>query len=395
MNEKNDKDLEQNAESDKVQTFQKKKEKLSWGYCPACGSRIPKLENLRFCTACGLDLLYIKENKEIPPQFQQHYAPLQPHFQQPEHISQNQYAYPYPSQYPSHYPQKREYHSLIDKLSDEEITKSKDKILWGFWPSLLIPLAAFILMNLILIGILIVIVLIVNDLNIIYNLIDNPYFLIATTLIELVLTILPLLYIKKYLRNPSIKNRLKLLGFTTEGYDDKAILKEVLIGVVFAIIGISLVAGVSIAIELIIYFINSFNNVETSATEVPADDVDVLLSGADIIVLILMMILMILLVGPTEEILFRGFMQKGLVRNIGDKGGIIITALIFAIIHIFLYILILPFVFIILFFPYFAVSLMLGLLYRWRNENLIAVIVTHGLYNALTLLFAFLYYVFN
>ena len=92
--------------------------------------------------------------------------------------------------------------------------------------------------------------------------------------------------------------------------------------------------------------------------------------------------------------------MKGLTRTLGDTWGLIVTAFIFAIIHLvglLLYILN-PIVFLILFIyilaPYFAISLMLGWLYKWREENLVAVIVTHGVYNSLTILIAFLFMVF-
>ena len=44
------------------------------------------------------------------------------------------------------------------------------------------------------------------------------------------------------------------------------------------------------------------------------------------------------------------------------------------------------------FFPYFAISLLLGLLYEWRKQNLIAVIITHGFYDALTIIIVFIVY---
>jgi membrane protease YdiL (CAAX protease family) len=108
---------------------------------------------------------------------------------------------------------------------------------------------------------------------------------------------------------------------------------------------------------------------------------------------------MILIIGTSEEVLFRGFLQKGLVRSLGKTWGLLVTALIFSSIHligIFLYPgSITSFIvsFLLNFFPFFAISLLLGLLYSWRKENLIAVMITHGVYNALTVILAFL--VFN
>jgi membrane protease YdiL (CAAX protease family) len=111
---------------------------------------------------------------------------------------------------------------------------------------------------------------------------------------------------------------------------------------------------------------------------------------------------MILVVGTSEEILFRGFLQKGLVNNLGNTTGIFITAIIFASIHLlgiflsyFLGAISLGLMIIqlfIFFFPYLAISLLLGYIFYWRNENLIAVVITHGLYNSLTILIAVVFF---
>jgi len=106
-----------------------------------------------------------------------------------------------------------------------------------------------------------------------------------------------------------------------------------------------------------------------------------------------------LIIGTSEEVLFRGFLQKGLVRTLGKNWGIVVTALIFSSIHI-IGIFLFPesltsflISFLLSFLPFFAISILLGLLYNWRKENLIAVMITHGIYNAITIIIAFL--VFN
>jgi membrane protease YdiL (CAAX protease family) len=232
------------------------------------------------------------------------------------------------------------------------------------------------------------------NLDIIDSLIENSYFLSIISLFELVFIFVPVIYVKKYLENPSFKNNLILLGFTSRGYDRRNLIKEVLIGLGFAVIGVLLVTSVSILLELIIETIFRVEIIQESSE---LTDFGI---PMDIPSFIVFVIVMILVIGTSEEILFRGFMQKGLVRSLGTKWGIIVTAFIFSMIHligILLLALESPFVFIISFIlsfvPYFAISLMLGLLYHWRNENLITVVICHGVYDALTIILAYIIYV--
>ncbi len=158
-----------------------------------------------------------------------------------------------------------------------------------------------------------------------------------------------------------------------------------------------MVLFVSMLTEVILELIFNIEIVQEASGA--SSDVDLIISSADTLVLFLFSIEMILIVGTSEEILFRGFMQKGLTRKLGNKAGIIVTALIFSLIHLIglllidlsspIYILI---SFLLSFIPYFAISLVLGLIYQWRNENLIAVVITHGIYNTLTLISAFIFY---
>jgi membrane protease YdiL (CAAX protease family) len=301
-----------------------------------------------------------------------------------------------PQQAPPTYTSPTSYKSYRPVLSDDEILYTKGRRLWGTLPSIGFPLLAFIVMNGLILGILFAIILIVPSIDFARSIINNPFFLVFTTLAELILILIPIWYVKKYLNNPSLENRLTLLGFTTKGYERNEIFKEVLIGIAFAFVGILVVVGASLGMELILRYVFGVRIIREGA----GNDVEVIITGMDVLVLILIILMMIFIVGPCEEILFRGFMMKGLTRTLGDTWGLIVTAFIFAIIHLvgLLIYIFDPIIFWILFFyifaPYFAISLMLGFLYKWREENLVAVIVTHGVYNSLTILIAFLFMVF-
>ncbi len=75
-----------------------------------------------------------------------------------------------------------------------------------------------------------------------------------------------------------------------------------------------------------------------------------------------------------EELLFRGFLQPLLVQNLGDRGGVAMTAFVFATLHggaAFL--------------PIFALALILGGL-MLRTQRLAAVFAVHALHNGLMIL---------
>lgn len=338
-------------------------QKLKYSFCPICGQQIPKNQNIKFCVKCGVDLLYVQEHRRVPsPQN------LQPLRSPP-----------------------------IQKISDDQLLDLKDHKLWSSAASIGLPFGAFIFMNLIaFVIIFIVIILNINSANL-FDLVTNPYITIFSSISEVIFIILPVVYVGKYLKNTSLNNRLAILGFTTRGYTKLGILKEIFIGIIFAVIGILLVSFSSIFIEILLEFLFGTDIVYEFGTS--GGELDAIIFNADLLSLILFVIIMILIVGTTEEVLFRGFMQRGLVRTIGTKWGIIITALIFSLIHligIFLLIFDSPTAFIISFMlsfvPYFAISILLGLIFLWRKENLIAVMITHGLYDAITIILAFMVY---
>ncbi|MFX0035125.1 MAG: CPBP family intramembrane glutamic endopeptidase [Candidatus Hermodarchaeota archaeon] len=369
MNEK------QVPESDKNHESGNSKDKSvlnenEWSFCPVCGNKIPKIQNLQFCVRCGTNLKYLKQHKNFLPKKE-----TNPYIQA--------------SQYPSSLTPITFYGP--EKISDDDIINTIDKRLWGTTTSIGIPLGSFLLMNFVVFGFFVLIASISFDLDILYDLISNSYFIILSTLFELIFMIIPLFYVGKYLQNPTIKNRFTLLGFTFKNFDKKQKFKEILIGLGFAVIGFFLVFTVSLIIESFLEYILGIEIVSEF------DSVENYIIPSDILGLLVFSLVMIFVVGTSEEILFRGFMQKGLVRNLGKRWGLIITAFIFSIIHLlglflmFESTLDLIVSFLLSFFPFFSISLLLGFLYQWRGENLIAVIITHGFYNTITILIPFIF----
>lgn len=350
----------------------------NWLFCPVCGNKIPKIQKLKYCISCGTNLEYLKEHKILQPQ-------------------EIKNPYIIPSQYPQYHVPPVSYGPK--KIPDDEITNPKNYNLWGTKASIGIPLGAFLIMNFLTAGILIILIYTSFDIELLYNIISNPYFLIFSSFFEIIFIVVPISYVTKYLQNPNLENRLGLLGFTVRGFGKSKIIKEIVLGLAFAIVGLFLVAVVSFLTEIILELFLGIEIVRTVSTT--TSDIEYIIGSSDILSIILLSAVMILIIGTSEEILFRGFMQKGLVRSLGNKAGLIITALIFALIHVLGVItmfledpLILLVSFLLSFIPYFAISLLLGFIYYWRKENLLAVIVTHGVYDALTIILGFLVYNF-
>lgn len=337
--------------------------------------------------------MYLKEHKELPPRSHE-YPPVQ---QQPSPYPYQPSPYPYPQYSQAYGP----YAPALEKISEEYILDTRGRKLWGILASIGIPLAAFVILNLLIVGIEVLLIFTATDYNSLLNFITSPLFLVLSSLFELILMFFPVLYVGKYLQIPSFKNRLNLLGFTSKGYVKSQILKEILIGMIFAVIGFFLVGIVSASVELFLEYAFGINITTDSGA---GNDITYIISSGSILGIIGIVLVMLLVVGTSEEILFRGFMQKGLTRKLGQTWGLLITAFIFAIIHLtslFLTAVInpmTPFVFfinfVLLFAPYLSISLMLGWLYRWRRENLIANMITHGVYNSLTIIISFLIYVY-
>jgi membrane protease YdiL (CAAX protease family) len=336
--------------------------KIKWNYCPRCGEKLPETpKEIILCPSCGLDF----KSFQLPP-----------------------------SQKKMGAPSIQSVHKK--KLADNEIINNTREF-WRPKASIFWPLISLVIMGQIL-GIILILIIFLGLISLSsLNFIVSPLFLTISSLTELVFMVVPVLYVGQYLQNSTLKNRFKFLGFYAKREDKFFVLKETLLGIGFAIVSVIIVNLLSLLLELIFGPLLSISKIFPAQT--PNSDVELLGSSTNIFEIILLSIIMIIIIGPSEEIAFRGFMQRGLVRNYNKRIGIWITAIIFSLIHIvtpLFDIAISPLSsiisFIILLIPYLSISLLLGYLFYWRNENLIAPAITHGLYNALTVIMA---YIFN
>lgn len=278
---------------------------------------------------------------------------------------------------------------MEQKLNSEKI--------WSAKASISIPIAAFLFLNFIVFVFIFILAFIFPSVEAIMQFSSSFSFFIISILLEFVFLFLPAIYVKKFLERPTLKNRFKILGWDFQNKSTSDVILDVIWGVVFGIGSIFLVSLASIVIQLLLQFFLGISDI--SQYNIPTEGAESYARSADIGMLIIIIFLMFLVVAPSEEILFRGFMQQGLVRNIGKKTGIVLTAILFGAIHLitlFFFAFNSPVAFgisfTIQFFPYLVISLLLGILFNWRGENLLPVIIMHGLYNSIIFGIVFLFF---
>ncbi len=91
--------------------------------------------------------------------------------------------------------------------------------------------------------------------------------------------------------------------------------------------------------------------------------------------------LSIALVGPAEELAFRGFVQRGLENSFGKTGGLLIAAILFGLLH--------GLNSLRAIIPVSVSSLVLGYVWQKTDGNTTASAWTHGLYDAITISIAY------
>ena len=91
--------------------------------------------------------------------------------------------------------------------------------------------------------------------------------------------------------------------------------------------------------------------------------------------------LSLVLVGPCEELAFRGFVQKGFENSFGKMKGLLIASVLFGLLHG------LNTLYAIL--PIFAISIVFGYVWQQTDGNTTASALMHGVYDSITIAIAY------
>ena len=95
----------------------------------------------------------------------------------------------------------------------------------------------------------------------------------------------------------------------------------------------------------------------------------------DVLQLIVYIVISLVIVGPVEELAYRGFVQQGFENSFGKVKGLLIASVFFGIPHLANY-------------PYnaataFACGLVLGYVWQKTGQNTTATAVIHGVFNSI------------
>jgi len=109
--------------------------------------------------------------------------------------------------------------------------------------------------------------------------------------------------------------------------------------------------------------------------------VEKLVMPRDSLQLIAMIALSLVLVGPCEELAFRGFVQKGFENSFGKTKGLLIASVLFGLLHGLntLYAIV----------PAFAAGLVLGYVWQQTGGNTTASALMHGINNSIAIAIAY------
>lgn len=107
-----------------------------------------------------------------------------------------------------------------------------------------------------------------------------------------------------------------------------------------------------------------------------------LVSPRDPAQLLILITFSMVLVGPVEELFFRGYVQKGLEDSLGRVKGWILASILFGLMHGFNIVRAIA--------PTLVAGLFLGFIWQRLGRNTTAVAIMHGIYDSIALTLSFL-----
>ncbi|MEX2680420.1 MAG: lysostaphin resistance A-like protein [Candidatus Sigynarchaeota archaeon] len=216
------------------------------------------------------------------------------------------------------------------------------------------------------------------------SLLLTPIMTALLSVTEFVLVIPPFAIMRKYRK--SVKERFMLLGWSPYTGESGRGLGRLGKDIVWALV----IALALVGFQFIVIVLND----ALWTPLIPGgssgiSDVDQSITPNNPLELVLLVASMVFIIGPTEEMLFRGFSQQGLEARMDPRHALVISAMLFTMVHViagFFTITSLPF----LFFPYFLLSLVLCGIY-WKTKNLNLMILVHGMYDSLLVVYSYIY----
>ncbi len=140
-------------------------------------------------------------------------------------------------------------------------------------------------------------------------------------------------------------------------------------------------------VGLILLFLAGSISVIEEAIIGPDPEADFILEAIlprNLFQLVSMIGISLVLVGPAEELAFRGFVQRGLENSFGKRKGLLFASILFGILHGLNSLRSIV--------PVTIVSLFLGYFWQKTNGNTVASAWAHGLYDAIAITLAYLAY---
>ncbi|WP_371806307.1 CPBP family glutamic-type intramembrane protease [Candidatus Lokiarchaeum ossiferum] len=340
-------------------------------YCPRCHSTSLLSNNPLFCHVCGY-AFPVGRNKEILIDHQNYAVftsdttPMSPTSIAPLNnnaIGQSQSSISPTLRYPASYPQ------MYPQMGYSPIHKQRK---WNVLAGFLVPLITYI-------GI-IILTIIPAALTVFSGNGMNSVFVFIVGSFSLFFLIVPIWWVNRYYPGKlTLRQRLDVLGLPFDKYTKPELVREILLGIFLGLIMVFLALGFQIIGSIIV---KAFYGVDviTFMEGIEFDDFD-LTSPGQFWELLLFVLQMALFVGYSEEVMFRGFVQRSFESKMNKPASLLLTAVFFGLFHIYVYI-VMPPIFLFFLIVYLGISIFLGLVRNWRKD-LIAAGSAHIIYNCI------------